>query len=100
MKKMKTPEQIAARRAKSKARREAKKAFIPVTDENLNRLKANFKSLIAQYQAGKLSYKEAGNLYPISVRTRTASTLSKEELEAKIAKQQARLARLEAALKG
>ena len=97
---MKTAEQIAARKAKSKARREAKKTFIPVTDENLNRLKANFKTLMARYQDGKLSYKDAGNLFPISVRIRTANTLTKEELEAKIAKQAARLARLEAALKG
>lgn len=94
---MKTAEQIAARRAKSKARREAKKAFIEVNDDNLNTLKANFKTLVAKYQAGTLSIKEAGSLWTVPTRT---SSLSKEELEAKIAKQQARLARLEAALKG
>ena len=95
---MKTAEQIAARKAKSKARREALLAFIPVTDENLNSIKANFKSLMARYQDGKLCYKDAGNLYPVTIRVR--NTLSKEELEARIAKQKARLARLEAALKG
>lgn len=95
---MKTAEQIAARKAKSKARREAKKAFIPVNDENLNTLKTNFKALVAKYQAGTLSIKEAGSLWKVS--TRIPSTLTKEELEAKIAKQQARLARLEAALRG
>ena len=94
----KTPEQIAARRAKSKARREAKKAFMPVTDENTAALKAGFKTLMAAYQAGKLSYKAAASL--VSTRTTTASSLSKEEIEAKIAKQKARLARLEQALKG
>lgn len=95
---MKTPEQIAARKAKSKARREAKKAFIAISDDNLNTLKANFKALVAKYQAGTLTIKEAGSLWTPA--TRIPSTLTKEELEAKIAKQQARLARLEAALKG
>lgn len=95
---MKTAEQIAARKAKSKARREAKKAFIAISDDNLKTLKANFKALVAKYQAGTLTIKEAGSLWQAP--TRISSTLTKEELEARIAKQQARLARLEAALKG
>ena len=94
---MKTLEQIAARKAKSQARREAKKAMIPVMDSNLETIKANFKALVAKYQEGKLSIKDAGPLWkPTS--TRNTKMLSKEELEARIAKQKARLARLEAAL--
>ena len=95
---MKTPEQIAARKAKSKARREAKKEIIAVSDANLATLKDNFKTLITKYQNGQLTIKEAGSLWKVSTRNTTA--LTKEQLEEKIKKQQARLARLEAALNG
>ena len=95
---MKTAEQIAARKAASKARRDAKKAIIEVNEANLATLKANFKVIVGKYQAGQLTIKEAGSLWKAPVRV--ANTLSKEELTARIAKQQARLARLEAALKG
>lgn len=98
MSKVKTEEQIAARRAKSKARREAKKAIIEVNDANLEKLKANFKAIVAKFQAGELSIKDAGPLW--NMPSNNLRTLTPEQLQAKIEKQRARLARLEEALKG
>ena len=96
MSKVKTEAQIEARRAKSKERREAKKAIIEVNEGNLNQLKANFKALIAKFERGELTIKEAGALYSLP----KSNKMSQEELQAKIEKQRARLARLEAALRG
>lgn len=98
MSKVKTEEQIAARRAKSKARREAKKAIIEVNDANLEKLKANFKAIVAKFQAGELSIKDAGPLW--NMPSNNLRTLTPEQLQAKIEKQRARLARLEEALRG
>ena len=98
MSKIRTEEQIAARRAKSKARREAKKAIIPVTDDNLEKLKANFKAIVAKFQAGELSIKDAGPLW--NMPSHNLNRLTQEQLQAKIEKQRARLARLEEALRG
>lgn len=96
MKKERTQEQIEARRAKSKERREARKEAIPVTDANRATLEAGFKALMAQFEAGTLSIKAAGQLWSQPKTT----NLSKAELEAKVAKEKARLARLEALLRG
>lgn len=98
MKTERTPEQIAARRAKSKARREAKKALIEVNEANLEKLKANFKAIIAKFQAGELSIKDAGPLW--NMPSNNLRHLTQEQLQAKIEKQKARLARLEEALRG
>lgn len=98
MKKERTPEQIAARRAKSKARREAKKALIEVNEANLEKLKANFKAIVAKFQAGELSIKDAGPLW--NMPSHNLNRLTQEQLQAKIEKQRARLARLEEALRG
>lgn len=95
MKKERTPEQIAARRAKSKERREAKRAIIEPTEANLATIKANFKVLLGKFERGELSIKDAGPLF-----TLPKNKMSNEELQAKIEKQRARLARLEAALRG
>lgn len=95
---VKTAEQIAARRAKSKARREAKKAIIEVNDANLEKLKSNFKAIIAKFQAGELSIKDAGPLWVQP--TNNLRGLTQEQIQAKIEKQRARLARLEEALRG
>ena len=95
---MKTQEQILARRAKSKARREAKKAIIEPTDANLERLKSNFKAIVAKFQAGELSIKDAGPLWVVP--NSNLRSLTQEQLQAKIEKQRAKLARLEEALRG
>ena len=92
--KPKTPEQIARRHAAAQARREAKKKAIPVTDATRKLLQAGFKQLMERFEAGTLTYNQADNL--ISLTTRKAP--SKAELEAKLAKERAKLARLEAAL--
>lgn len=98
MKTERTPEQIAARRAKSKARREAKKALIEVNEANLEKLKSNFKAIVAKFQAGELSIKDAGPLW--NMPNNSLRGLTQEQLQAKIEKQRARLARLEEALRG
>lgn len=96
--KTRTEEQIAARRAKSKARREAKKAVIPNNESNLEKLKSNFKALLAKFERGELTIKEAGSLWVVP--KSNFSSLTSEQLEAKIAKEKAKLARLEQALRG
>lgn len=98
MSQIKTAEQIAARRAKSKARREAKKAIIEVNDANLEKLKSNFKAIVEKFKAGELSIKDAGPLW--SMPSNNLRGLTQEQLQAKIEKQKARLARLEEALRG
>ena len=85
---MKTPEQIAARRAKSKARREAKKAIIEVNEANLEKLKANFKAIVAKFQAGELSIKDAGPLWNMPSSNNLRS-LTPEQLQDKIEKHRA-----------
>jgi hypothetical protein len=92
---MKTPEQIAARKAKSKARREAKKVAITVNDENRAVLKKAFKKWMDAFEAGTLT---VAQVKLTNSTKRPASQMSKEEVEAKIKKEQARLERLNALL--
>lgn len=96
--KVRTEEQIAARRAKSKARREAKKAIIQNTEANKKVLESNFKALMARFERGELTIKDAGQLW--SIPSRTFSHLTPAQIEAKIEKERAKLARLEEALRG
>lgn len=93
--KPRTPEQIAARKAKSKARREARKQFIPVTDENRALLQAGFASLMDAFEKGQLDFNHADNLIALRIRKQQTP----EQLQAKLEKERKKLARLEAALK-
>lgn len=92
--KPRTPEQIAARKLKSKERRDAKKQTIPVTPENRDLLQKGFEQLLATFEKGDLTYRAASSLITLTTRKQQ----SPEQLREKLEREQRKLARLQAAL--
>jgi hypothetical protein len=84
---MKTAEQIAARKAKSAARRAAKHSPIPVKEETTAKLKKIFKGWMDAYLEGKLTV----NNVRLTFSSKAKKSYTAEELEAKIKKEQRKL---------
>lgn len=92
--KPRTPEQIAARKLKSKERRDVKKQTIPITPENRDLLQKGFEQLLSTFERGCLTYRAASSLITITTRKQQ----SPEQLREKLEREQRKLARLQAAL--